>query len=129
MLIKTELGGRLIYAGEVDRGMTILRDAVGFGAILPSWSHFALFVGHYVRGEMVDARSQASQLTSETYVYGQLARALIARLDGDRAEFDRAKETILALQPAWGDDPRKEIGKVIIAPKIADRLAADFALA
>jgi len=129
VLIKIEFGGRLIYAGEVDRGMTILRDAVGFGAILPSWSHFALFVGHYVRGEMVDARSQASQLTSETYVYGQLARALIARLDGDRAEFDRAKETILALQPAWGDDPRKEIGKVIIAPEIADRLAADFARA
>ena len=91
VLIKTEFGGRLIYAGEVDRGMAILHDAVGFGAILPSWSHFALFVGHYMRGEMVEARSQASQLTSETYVYGQLARALIARLDGDRAEFDRAK--------------------------------------
>ena len=126
VLIRTEFGGRLIYAGEVDRGMTILRDAVGFGAILPSWSHFALFVGHYVRGEMVDARSQASQLTSETYVYGQLARALIARLDGDRTEFDRAKGAILALQPAWGADPRKEIGKVIIAPAIADRIATDF---
>ncbi len=75
---------------------------------------------------MVEARSQASQLTSETYVYGQLARALIARLDGDRTEFDRAKEVILALQPAWGADPRKEIGKVIIAPAIADRLATDF---
>ena len=127
VLITTEFGGRLIYAGEVDRGMAILRDAVGFGAILPSWSHFGLFVGHYVRGEMVEARSQASQLTSETYVYGQLARALIARLDGDVAEVERAKQAILALQPAWDDDPRSEIGKVIIAPAIADRLAADFA--
>ena len=126
VLITAEFGGRLIYAGEVDRGMSILHDAVGFGAILPSWSHFALFVGHYVRGEMVEARSQASQLTSETYVYGLLARALIARLDRDQAEFDRAKQTILALQPAWGENPRKEIGKVIVAPAIADRLVADF---
>jgi tetratricopeptide (TPR) repeat protein len=126
VLISTEFAGRLIYAGEVDRGMTMLRDAVGFGAILPAWSHFALFVGHYVRGEMVEARSQASQLTSETYVYGQLARALVARLDGDEAEVARARQAIVALQPAWADDPRREMGKVIIAPAIADRLAADF---
>jgi tetratricopeptide (TPR) repeat protein len=126
VLIQIEFGGRLIYAGEVARGMTILRDAVGFGAILPSWSHFALFVGHYVREEMDEARSQASQLTSETYVYGQLARALIARLDGDLAEFERARAAILALQPTWASDPRKEIGKLIIAPTIADRLAKDF---
>jgi len=126
VLITAEFGGRLIYAGEVDRGMSILHDAVGFGAILPSWSHFALFVGHYVRGEMVEARSQASQLTSETYVYGLFARALIARLDRDQAEFDRARQAILALQPAWGENHRKEIGKVIIAPAIADRLAAGF---
>ncbi len=56
VLITAEYGGRLIYAGEVDRGMAMLHDAVGFGAILPSWSHFALFVGHYMRGEMVEAR-------------------------------------------------------------------------
>jgi hypothetical protein len=75
---------------------------------------------------MVEARSQASQLTSETYVYGLFARALIARLDRDQAEFDRARQEILALQPAWGENHRKEIGKVIIAPAIADRLAAGF---
>ena len=78
MLIPTEYGGRMIYCGEIDRGMAILQDAVGFGAVLPSWSHFALFVGYYMRGDIAEARYHASQLTSETYVYGQLARALIA---------------------------------------------------
>ena len=76
MLIPTDYGGRLIYAGEIDRGMEILHEAVGFGAILPSWSHFALFVGHYMRGEMAGGALSGGQLTSETYVYGQLARAL-----------------------------------------------------
>ena len=128
VLIVTEFGGRLIYAGEVDRGMAILREAVGFGAVLPSWSHFALFVGHYVRGEMTEARSQASQLTNETYVYGQLARALSAQANGDIAEVRRAKQAIVALQPAWADDPRKEMGKLITAPAIADRLAADLSM-
>ncbi len=126
VLIPTEYGGRMIYCGDVDRGMAILHDAVGFGAVLPSWSHFALFVGYYMRGDIAEARYHASQLTSETYVYGQLARALIAHADGDVTETRRAVQTILSLQPAWGKAPRREIGKLINASAIADRLASDL---
>jgi hypothetical protein len=106
--------------------MAILHDAVGLSAVLPSWSHFALFVGHYMRGDIAEARYHASQLTSETYVYGQLARALITHIDGDAAETRRAVQAILLLQPAWGDDPRREIGKLVNASAIADRLAGDL---
>jgi tetratricopeptide (TPR) repeat protein len=126
VLIPTEYGGRMIYCGDVDRGMAILHDAVGFGAVLPSWSHFALFVGYYMRGDIAEARYHASQLTSETYVYGQLARALIAHADGDVTETRRAVQAILSLQPAWGKAPRREIGKLINTSAIADRLASDL---
>ena len=126
VLIPTEYGGRMIYCGEIDRGMAILQDAVGFGAVLPSWSHFALFVGYYMRGDIAEARYHASQLTSETYVYGQLARALIAHADGDETETRRAVQTILSLQPAWGEVPRREIGRLINASAIADRLGGDL---
>jgi hypothetical protein len=126
LLALAEYGGRLIYCGDVDRGMEILREAVSFGSVLPSWSHFSLFVGHYVRGELADARYQASQLTNETYVFGQLARALIAHADGDAAEACRAVQTILAFQPVWRLDPRREIGKLINSPEIAERLARDL---
>jgi tetratricopeptide (TPR) repeat protein len=126
VLIPTEYGGRMVYCGDIDRGMAILQDAVGFGAVLPSWSHFALFVGFYMRGDIAEARYHASQLTSETYVYGQLARALIAHADGDATETRRAVEAILSLQPAWGKVPRREIGRLINASAIADRLAGDL---
>lgn len=126
ILITAEYGGRLIYCGEVDRGMAILHKAVGFGAVLPTWSHFSLFVGHYVRGNLAEARYHASQLTTETYVYGQLARALIAQADGDLAEAQRVKEAIFALQPTWKDDARGEIGRLIKAPSIVDRLTAEL---
>jgi tetratricopeptide (TPR) repeat protein len=126
VLIPTEYGGRMIYCGDIARGMAILQDAVGFGAVLPSWSHFALFVGYYMRGDIAEARYHASQLTSETYVYGQLARALIAHADADATETRRAVQAILALQPAWGKVPRREIGRLINAPAIADRLADDL---
>src|SRR5262249_1115412 len=97
VLVITDFGARLIYCGEVDRGMETLRKAVCMSTVLPSWSHFALFVGHYVRGNLTNARYHASQLTSETYVYAQLARALMARADGAEAETQRAVKAILAL--------------------------------
>src|SRR5258708_19897936 len=102
--------------------MAILDESVGLKPVLASWSHFALFVGHYTRGDLVQARYHAIQLTNETYVYGQLARALIARSDGDDAETQRAVQAIRALQPTWGDDPRREIGNLIKPHSIADRL-------
>jgi tetratricopeptide (TPR) repeat protein len=126
-LAMSEFGGRLIYCGEIDRGLEILRESVGLTPVLPAWSHFALFVGHYMRGDLTQARFHASQMTNETYVYGQLARALIAHADGDAAEAQRAVQAIVALQPAWHDNARREIGKLVSASAIADRLAADLA--
>lgn len=126
VLIMSDYGGRLIFAGEVDRGMEILSRAVGFGAILPSWNHFYLFLGHYLRGELTEARFHAGQLTSETHVYGQLARALVAHSEGRAEEARHAIQAILSLQPEWKDHSRREIGKFIIAPAIADRLARDL---
>jgi tetratricopeptide (TPR) repeat protein len=126
ILIPAEFGGRLIYCGEIDRGMAMLHQAVGGGAILPSWTHFSLFVGHYMRGDLAAARYHAGQLTNETYVYGQVARAVVAFADGQIEEARRAKRAIYALHPAWRDDPRAELGKVIISSDIADRLVHDL---
>ena len=106
--------------------MEILQKAVGKAGILLGWYHFYLFLAHYMRGEWAEARYQASQITSETYVYGQLARAIVAHRDSDAAEAERAVKAIVTAQPAWRDNPRQEIGKSITAPEIADRLTADL---
>ena len=106
--------------------MAILREAVGFGTVLPSWSHFALFVGHYMRGDLAQARYHASQLTSEAYSYGHFARALISHREGDDAGAARARAALVALRSAWRDNPRREIGRLITAPAIANRLADDL---
>jgi len=126
ILISAEFGGRLIYCGEIERGMGMLQHAEAPGMILPSWTHFSLFVGHYMRGDLAAARYHAGQLTNETYVYGQVARALIAFADGQTEEARRAKRAIYALNPAWRTDPRAEIGKLIMSPKVAERLVHDL---
>ena len=94
--------------------------------MLLGWYHFYLFLAHYVRGEWPEARYHAAQITSDTYVYGQLAKAIVAHHDGDAVEAERAAKAILAAQPAWQDNPAREIGKSVTAWKIADRLAADL---
>src|SRR5262249_11358048 len=129
VLAMAEFGGRLIYCGEIDRGVQILNESVNLSPVLPAWSHFPVFVRDYMRAHLTQdnpaqdnlaqARYHASLLTSETYVYGQLARALIAHADGDEIEAQRAVQAILALAPAWGADPRREIGKLINANAIA----------
>lgn len=125
----SDYGGRLIFAGEVEKGMEILRQTMSFGAILPAWMHLYLFVGHYLRDEFPEARFHAGQLTSETHVYGQLARALIAQQDGQDEEARRIIQAIRSAHPRWKANPRHELGKLITGAAIADRLARDLAAA
>jgi hypothetical protein len=63
------------------------------------------------------------------HIYGHLARALIAHRDGDAEDVRRAIQAIVSLQPQWKITPRREIGKLITAPALADRLARDLVAA
>jgi len=123
----SDYGGRLIFAGHVDAGMDILRSSALFGAILPSWTHFYLFLGHYLRDELAEARFHAGQMTNERHITGQIARALMAHREGNADEARRAIATILALQPQWKNNTRHEIGKLITDKQLADRLSRDLA--
>ena len=105
----------------------ILRETVPFGAILAPWTHFYLFLGHYLRDELPEARFHAGQMTSPKHIYGHLARALMAHRDGQAEEARRTIQMILASYPHWKANPRREIGKLITGSAIADRLACELA--
>jgi tetratricopeptide (TPR) repeat protein len=126
LLTVCDYGGRLVASGQIDKGMALLLETTGVGAVVPSWIHFFLFVGHYMRNDLAAARYHAGQLTSTTHVFGHLARALIALCDG---KFDEARQlvrSIWSLQPAWKSDPRGEIGKLLTDPVIVERMLAEL---
>jgi tetratricopeptide (TPR) repeat protein len=129
MLTVAEYGGRLIMVGHIDNGMAMLRRADEYGAIRPSWHHFYLFLGNYLRGDVAEAAHHASQITAEDYSLGHLAKALAAAALGDSGRARQAVDRLEALQPSWRDDPRGELGKIIPKPEIVDRLARDLAAA
>ena len=62
MLALGEYGGRLVLAGDVDKGMKMLRDAGAHGAVRPAWHHIYMFIGSYVGGDMAEAVRQANDI-------------------------------------------------------------------
>jgi tetratricopeptide (TPR) repeat protein len=129
MLTVAEYGGRLIMIGELERGMAMLRRAAEYSAVRPSWHHFYLFLGSYLNGDIKEATYQAGQITSENYSFGYVAKAVAAAATGDAERARQAIDQLVALQPGWREDPRRELGKVIPKPDIVDRLARDLAAA
>ena len=126
MAVLGDYGGRLIAAGELDRGIALLRRGAGIGTLRPAAHHFYLFLGYYLKGDLRNATYEANQLTSKSYPLGLLAWALSAAQNGDH---DKALETLnrlVAVQPAWRDDPRGQLDKFFPSTAIVDRLASDL---
>ena len=126
LLSVAEYGGRLIMTGEIAHGMAMLRRGGEYGGIRPSWQHFYLFLGSYLDGDMKEAAYQAGQITSETYTFGLVAKALAAAAAGDAGRARQALDRLIAVQPKWRQNPRGELGKLIPKPEIVDRLAHDL---
>jgi Tfp pilus assembly protein PilF len=128
-LAPAEYGGRLIMVGETERGLAMMRRAIGANVVRPSWQHFYLFMGAYLSGDMKEAGYQAGQITEPNYALGHLARALVASATGDAERARQAIERLVALQAGWRSSPRLELVKLSPNPLIVDRLAKDLAKA
>jgi tetratricopeptide (TPR) repeat protein len=126
LVILGEYGGRLVTAGEIDRGLKILAQAAEYGTVRPSWHHFYLFLGNYISGNFAEAGFQAEQMGNDAYPHGLVARALIAKHNGDLARTQRALRLLVGLRPAWRDDARGELARLIPAKDIVERLARDL---
>jgi adenylate cyclase len=126
MRIAGTFGARKIAVGEVDAGMAILREASGDGTVVPTFEQFFLFLGSYLKGDFERASFHASQLTSDTFQLGLMARALVACRKGDHDAARGAVDRLVALNPLWRRSVRTELGKFFYSDAIVDRLAIDL---
>ncbi len=104
--VMSDYGGRLIIIGEIDRGMDMLQRAGEFGIVRPSWHHFYMFLGSYLRGDLANTIHHANQITNDDYQLGLVARALAAARAGDRERAARSLQRLAAINRAWSDDAR-----------------------
>ena len=126
MLTQAEYGGRLVMAGQIEKGMAMLRCAGEFTAIRPAWQHFYVFMGAYLGNDLKEAAYQAGQITADNYAATHLARVLLAVSAGDTERARQAMERLAELQPGWRDQPRRELAKLSPNPQVVDRLARDL---
>lgn len=121
-----DYGGRLVVLGEIDRGMALLQDAAQFGTVRPSWHHFYLFLGSYLRGDLTNTMHHANQITADSYPLGPIARALAAGMAGDRRRAQQAIARLSVISPAWSADTRGQLARLFPVEALADRLAREL---
>ena len=92
----------------------------------PSWYHFYLFLGAYLKNDLAAAANQASLIPRETYPFGMLAHTLIAAADGNREVAREAYAQLAARRPGWRKAAREELARLFPAPAVVDRLARDL---
>jgi len=126
LIILGEYGGRLVTVGEIERGLKILAQSAEHGTVRPTWHHFYLFLGNYITGNFAEAGFHADQMANDAYPHGLVARALVAAHHGDQARQQRALRLLVGLRPAWRDDARGELKRLIPAQDIVERLARDL---
>ena len=130
LMTVAEFGGRLVMAGEVERGLAMLRRASEpDGGVLPAWQHYYLFLGNYLAGDMQEAASQAEQITDDDYPLGLVARAIAASRGGNGEQARRLIERLMEIAPAWRTDARRLLEKSIYTPESVARLLHELAAA
>ena len=126
--ISSLYGGQLVAAGEIDKGMALLQRWDDLIVVRPAWEHFYLFLGHYMRGNIMEATHHAEQITADAFPGALAARAALAGHNGDREQAQLLLNKLFELQPSWRHGAARELDKFVPGPLVARRLAHDLGL-
>jgi TolB-like protein len=120
-------GARLISLGEQEKGARLIKEAAALIAVRPAWMDFYLFLAAYLADDRAGAATYSSQITTEKFLLGFVAQAIVA---AQRGNPDTARQLIGQLgtvYPAFAEDPRRALKKIFPSDVIIDRLVHDLA--
>ena len=129
MLALGEYGGRLIMAGEIEQGMTMLRKAGAGDAVRPSWHHVYLFIGSYMTGDTAEAVRYANNIPNDNTALGLVAQLLAAHAAGKPDDAKKAADRLRAIDPGWVRNPHQELSQIVPGRTVVDHLAKGLATA
>jgi TolB-like protein len=120
-------GARLISLGEQEKGARLIKEAAALIVVRPPWMDFYLFLTAYLADDRPAAASYSAQITTEKFLLGLVAQAIVA---AQRGNPDTARQLIGrlgAFYPAFAEDPRRELKKIFPSDVITGRLVHDLA--
>jgi adenylate cyclase len=95
------IGTLLAYAGEWDRGVRIIEEAIDFNPHHPDWVHYTLATNHYRVGAFDKALLEAKRASLAQYVWTPLCLAIAAGQLGLAADARGAIDVIRTRHPAY----------------------------
>ena len=97
------LGGKMLQAGRVDEGLSLVLKGAKLNPRYPSWYNYYISGGHYMRGEYEESLTSALRLDwgiNWDYVYRAVAYAQLGRISEARNEI----EALEKIDPEFGDE-------------------------
>src|SRR5829696_2306435 len=120
---------RYIRLGRYPEGLALLDRAIEDNPGRPPWYDFHKFVAAYMTGDLATACAVSETFVGDKYLYGPLARGLVAHLDGDEARAKVFLDQVSAAVPQLTRDPRAAFQRYGFGPTITDRFVADLGAA
>ena len=109
--ILASTGINLVHSGEDERGIAMMKKAIGLNPRHPSWYHFAFFHYHYRRGAYEDALAAVlnANWVGALWYHAQAVAAYgqLGRLEEAAEEVDK----LLAIDPDFANNYWDEIDK------------------
>jgi TolB-like protein/tetratricopeptide (TPR) repeat protein len=100
------VGMTLVYAGEWDHGVAMVRDAIAHNPQHPGWFHYVAWMDHYRRGEFDRALAEAKRSNLPQFVWTPIIHASAAGALGSVADAREAFANLRANHPAYVDPAR-----------------------
>jgi tetratricopeptide (TPR) repeat protein len=117
---------RLILTGQIDEGLTALRQNTNKKTAVWTGHHFLLALGSYLKDDLATAEMEDSQIANENFPPGLMLDALVAARNKNRLRARHDIEVLYAKYPSWRDDARANIGYFLPDRDMAERISNEF---
>jgi adenylate cyclase len=100
------VGMTLVYAGEWDHGVAMVRNAIAHNPQHPGWFHYVAWMDHYRRGEFDRALAEAKRSNLPQFVWTPIIHAAAAGALGSVDDAREAFASLRANHPPYVDPER-----------------------
>jgi len=130
------LGAYFVYAGHMERGLTLLTESMRLNPLHPTWYHYSFVVRHVVAGEYAAALSRVERVDMAGFHWTMILKAALLAHTGDARGAATAYRDFRAAYPDFdvadnlGRWIRSEtyIARILEGLAEAERAAAPHAL-
>lgn len=119
--ISMEFGGRLILNGNIDRGLEMTLKSFEQRPVNPAWYHYFVFLGDFIKGNLVEAKSNSDQLPADC-VFRYFSQGLMAIADKNYNLASEKLDHLAKIQPRFAKNPHAWLTMFFTDQSMVDRL-------